>query len=97
MLDKTLDFSELQKIPEDEVVAKLTQVKGIGPWTAEMFLMFSLQRPDVFSIGDLGLRSAIAKLYKVDREDTDKVLKISKRWSPYRTLASLYLWKSLDE
>ena len=61
-----------------------------------MFLIFTLARPDIFSLGDLGLRTAIGKLYDIDREDKTKILEISKPWSPYRSTASLYLWSSLD-
>jgi len=91
-----LVLEELHILPDEAVIIALTKVKGIGRWTAEMFLIFSLGRLDTFSLGDLGLRSAVGKLYGVNREDKVKIAKISKRWSPYRSLASLYLWKSLD-
>ena len=72
-------------------------MKGIGPWTAEMFLMFSLGREDVFSYGDLGLRHAMQKIYKFKKEPTIKQMeKITSKWSPYRTYAALLLWKSID-
>ena len=91
-----LDLIKVQKLPDEQVIAELTRVKGIGRWTAEMILIFHLQRPDVFSLGDLGLRSAVAKLYKIDRNNLKKIEKISLKWKPYRSLASRYLWKSLD-
>jgi len=90
-----LVLEELHILPDEAVITALTKVKGIGPWTAEMFLIFSLGRLDTFSLGDLGLRSAVAKLYGVDREDKIKIAEISKQWSPYRSLACLYLWESI--
>lgn len=91
-----LVLEELHILPDEAVVTALTKVKGIGPWTAEMFLIFSLGRLDTFSLGDLGLRTAVGRLYGVDRNDKIKIEEISKKWSPYRSLASLYLWKSLE-
>lgn len=94
---KEVALHKLKKMSDEEVIEHLIQVKGIGRWTGEMFLMFSLQRPDVFSHGDLGLRNAIAKLYKYKQPPTTKqVEKIVQKWAPHRTLASRYLWKSLD-
>ncbi len=82
---------------DEEVIEHLIQVKGIGRWTGEMFLMFSLQRPDIFSHGDLGLRNAVAKLYDFKKPPTiQQIEKIVAKWSPHRTLASRYLWRSLD-
>lgn len=95
-LSGLVDFKKLQDKPNEEAVAELVQITGVGQWTAEMLLIFSLARPDVFSIGDLGLRSAVSKLYEVDREDRPAILAISEKWAPYRSLASRYLWKSLD-
>ena len=92
-----VDFSEIKKLPDDVVSQKLTAVKGIGPWTAEMFLMFTLGRPDVFSIGDLGIRKAISKLYNVRSGNHKKMIQIAENWRPYRSLACRYLWASLDE
>jgi len=78
-------------------IKELTKVKGIGPWTAEMFLMFTLGREDIFSHGDLGLKNAIKKLYKFKKEPTRKQIeKIVEIWKPYRTYASRILWKSLE-
>lgn len=92
----SLNLEKIKTFPDEEVIIELTKVKGIGRWTAEMILIFHLQRPDVFSLGDLGLRTAVSKLYKVDRNNLKKIAKISLAWSPYRSLASRYLWKSLD-
>ena len=94
--DKRLDFHKFPKWTNEEIIQHLVMVKGIGRWTAEMFLMFSLNRPDVFSPGDQGLKNAIRRLYGLKKEPTPKQLKkISDPWSPHRTLASRYLWKSL--
>jgi DNA-3-methyladenine glycosylase II len=91
-----LDIKDFSKHTDEEVIVALTQVKGIGQWTAEMFMMFSLNRPDVFSAGDLGLQNAIKKLYGLRRHpDKKKMDRISKTWKPHRTLAARYLWASL--
>lgn len=94
---KEVMLHKLEKMSNEEVVEYLVKVKGIGRWTAEMFLMFSLQRPDVFSHGDLGLRNAIIKLYGFKKPPTEKQIeKIVAKWSPHKTTASRYLWKSLN-
>jgi len=93
-LDEKIIIKELKKLSDEEVIIKLTELKGIGKWTAEMILIFSLQRPDVFSVGDLGLRRAIEKLYGIS--DFKEILKLSESWKPYRSLASWYLWRSLE-
>ena len=91
---KAIDLEKLTQLEDELVVAELTKLHGIGPWTAEMFLMFSLGREDVFSPGDLGLQRAIQKLYRLKKEPTkEQLLKISQKWSPYRTYACLVLWK----
>lgn len=95
---KLLRFHDLPLMEDEEVVAHLIQIKGIGRWTAEMFLMFTLGRENVFSYGDLGLRNAMKKLYKFKKEPTQKrIEKIVKKWAPYKTYASLVLWKSVDD
>jgi DNA-3-methyladenine glycosylase II len=97
MEDKTVHFTDVAKATDEEIIEMLVKVKGIGRWTAEMFLIFSLGRPDVFSFGDLGLRNAVKKLYSLRKDPLPKQLqKISSRWQPYRTCASLYLWASLN-
>ena len=88
-VNKKIDFQNLANLSEEEVIKELTKIKGIGRWTAEMFLMFSLARPDIFSAGDQGLKNAIKKYYP---KTPDPVV-----WSPYRTFACLILWKSLDQ
>ncbi len=93
----TLDFKNIHKYSDEEVIKHLLQVKGIGRWTAEMFLMFSLGREDVFSYGDQGLKNAIKHLYKLKKHPTPLLAeKISAKWKPYRSLACRYLWRSLD-
>ncbi len=97
IVEGRLDFRTFVDVSDEEVIVELTKVKGIGRWTAEMFLMFSLGRPDVFSCGDLGLQNAVKKLYRLKSHPTQKQLeKISSAWKPYRTLASRYLWASAD-
>ena len=97
VLTEGLRLDGLDKLSDELIMKELTKVKGIGPWTAEMFLMFSLGREDVFSHGDLGLRKAIKKLYKFKKEPTrSQIEKIVEKWKPYRTYASRILWKSLE-
>lgn len=96
VLSRSIDMGKVATLDNDEVRKSLIPLKGIGPWSVEMILMFSLGREDIFSIGDLGLRSAISKLYGVDRENLPEIIKISKKWEPFRTYASRYLWMSLD-
>ena len=90
-----LDFQSMNKMDDDEVIFELTKIKGIGRWTAEMFLIFTLKREDIFSVGDAGLRRAVSNLYYVNPNDIEAIEKLSLRWKPYRSYASKYLWKSL--
>jgi DNA-3-methyladenine glycosylase II len=92
----TVKIDHLNELSNEDVIKQLVKIKGVGVWTAEMFLMFTLARPDVFSIGDLGLRNAITKNYGIDKNDHAAMVELSKMWSPHRTLASLTLWASLD-
>ncbi len=97
VITKKVHLKNLHDLSDKEVIQELIKVKGIGPWTAEMFLMFSLGREDVFSYGDLGLRRAMQKLYKFKKEPTiQQMERITSKWSPYRTYAALLLWKSID-
>ncbi len=84
----------------EEIIQLLTQIKGVGQWTVEMLLMFTLGREDVFAIDDLGIQNAMVKVYKLDKTDKnqlkEQMLKISQRWKPYRTYACLHLWKWKD-
>lgn len=92
-----LDFSKLPTLPDEEVIKHLTQVKGIGVWTAQMFLMFTLKRENVLPTGDYGVQAAIKKHYKKRKLPKPQVMeKIAKCWEPYRSVACWYLWKSLD-
>ena len=93
---KEVLLEDLQRLDDKAVIAHLTRVKGIGNWTAEMFLMFCLGREDVFSCGDLGLQKAIEEIYKIKNLTKSKAERLSIRWSPYRTYASLILWRSRE-
>ncbi len=92
-----VDLTHLQNRSDEEVKTTLIQIKGIGPWSAEMFLMFALEREDIFSHGDLGLRNGLMKVYGLKNVPTQQqVIKITSKWSPYRTFASRVLWKVLE-
>jgi DNA-3-methyladenine glycosylase II len=92
-----VDFKRLPDLSDDEVIKHLTQVKGIGVWTAHMFLMFSLRRPDILPTGDYAIQMAIKKHYKKRKHPRPKDMeKIAKTWAPYRSVACWYLWQSLD-
>ena len=101
LAEKTLDgdikFKELSHADDETIIRELTKVKGIGRWTAEMFLIFTLGREDIFSFGDLGLRKRFEKLYGNRRARTQKSMEaITRQWSPYRSYASLALWHLRD-
>jgi DNA-3-methyladenine glycosylase II len=99
-IDHKLTDQKLKKLPNEEIIELLTQIKGVGQWTVEMLLMFTLGREDVFSVGDYGIQTAIKKIYKLNdsnkKELRQKLLTISKKWSPYRTYACLHLWHWRD-
>lgn len=96
--DKKLKMRSLSKMSDDEIIEHLTQVKGIGRWTAEMFLIFSLGRLDVLPTGDLGLRKGVQMAFSLSELPKPKeVEKIGMRWKPYRSVATWYLWKSLQK
>jgi DNA-3-methyladenine glycosylase II len=93
----TLELERLPELPDEEVAAQLTAIKGLGPWTADMFLMFHLRRPDILPVGDQGIRNAVKVEYRLRKlPDAKRLEKIARPWRPYRTLACLYLWSSLD-
>ncbi len=95
--DGNLVFEELRELPDGEVMARLTQVKGIGVWTAHMFLIFALRRTDVLPTGDLGIRNAIRKAYGLaELPSPGEIEAMGERWRPYCTVASWYLWRSLE-
>jgi DNA-3-methyladenine glycosylase II len=99
IIDKIITLENLPKMSDDEVFNHLIQVKGIGPWSAQMQLMFTLNRPDILPLEDVGIQNAFVKLYGLNRKHKtlkSKMLKIASAWCPYRTLACRYLWASLD-
>lgn len=99
-VEEKLSDKKLHKMSNDEVIAYLTQIKGVGRWTVEMLLMFYLGREDVFAIDDLGLQQSMIKLYRLDTADKkalrQRLLEISAKWAPYRTYACRYLWAWKD-
>lgn len=95
--ENKINFKKFDRMTDEEIILVLTEVKGIGRWTAEMFLMFCLNRPDVFSHADLGLQNAIKKWYKIDQKiQSKKYHKLVESWKPHRTIAARFLWSSLD-
>jgi DNA-3-methyladenine glycosylase II len=95
--DGLLNFAKLPEMSDEEVIEHLTQVKGVGVWTAHMFLMFTLRRPDVLPTGDYGVQAAMKKHYRKRKMPKPKDMeKIARAWSPYRSIACWYLWRSLD-
>jgi DNA-3-methyladenine glycosylase II len=95
--DGELELHRLDDLPDEEVIEQLTAVKGIGEWSAHMFLMFHLGRPDVLPVGDQGIRNAVKSEYRLRKlPDAKRLEKIARPWRPYRTLACLFLWSSLD-
>jgi DNA-3-methyladenine glycosylase II len=99
-MEQGMDFKKLDKFSNDELIAYLTQINGVGRWTVEMLLMFAMGREDVFAIDDLGIQMAMKKLYRLDDSDRkkfrEKMLKISVKWAPYRTYACVHLWRWKD-
>jgi DNA-3-methyladenine glycosylase II len=94
--DGRLQLDELEALEDELVIERLTSVKGFGRWTAEMFLMFRLHRPDVLPVGDLGIVNAIQRLYRLrKRPDAKRMLKLGEAWRPYRSVACWYLWQTL--
>ena len=90
---KEIDFNKLHKLPDREVIKELTKLKGIGEWTAEMILLHSLERPDILSYKDLGIRRGIMRLYELEELSKEEFEIYRERYSPYGTVASLYLWE----
>ena len=91
-------LDDLEHMTDDEVVTALTSVKGIGRWTAEMFLMFRLHRPDVLPVGDLGIVKAVQRAYGMRKVPSpERLTKLGEQWRPYRSVACWYLWASLDK
>lgn len=99
ILDGTVSFDSIDELSNDEIIAELTKVKGIGVWTVHMFLMFCMGRLDVLPTGDLGIKNGIAKLYELDHPPTERDVEIiaaQYNWHPYESVASWYVWQSLD-
>ena len=95
--DGELELDRLDELSDEKIIEELTAVKGIGEWSAHMFLMFHLGRPDVLPVGDQGIRNAVKTQYRLRKlPDAKRLEKLARRWRPYRTLACLYLWSSLD-
>lgn len=97
-LDGTINFRRIATASDEDAIEELIQMKGIGRWTAQMFLMFSLGRIDIFAPDDLGLRNAIHRLYEIPEKLSRAELELhAEMWRPYRTIASWYLWRSLEQ
>ena len=95
VIDKKLDFKIFKKMSNDEIISELIKIRGIGRWTAEMYLIFALGRTDVFPLGDLGLINGIKKLYDLENPTTEQILKITNNWIPYRTIGTWYIWRGV--
>ena len=99
-IERGMSPKQLSKLSNEEVIEYLTEVKGVGRWTVEMLLMFSMKREDVFAVDDLGIQQGMIKLYKLEKEPKkqlkEDMMKISRKWAPYRTYACLYLWRWKD-
>jgi DNA-3-methyladenine glycosylase II len=99
-IESGMDHKVLSKMSNEEIIEYLTKIKGVGRWTTEMLLMFTLGREDVFAADDLGIQQAMISIYKLDKMDKKKLreemLRISGKWSPYRSFACLHLWRHKD-
>jgi DNA-3-methyladenine glycosylase II len=92
-----LDFTRIRSLPDEEAHEQLLSIKGFGPWSVEMFMIFAFDRPDVFSVGDAGIRRAVCSLYTIPKHRYEsRVLKLAETWRPYRSFACRYLWGWLD-
>jgi DNA-3-methyladenine glycosylase II len=100
-IEKTLDYDELKGKPDDELIEYLVQIKGVGRWTVEMILMFSLGREDVFPKDDLGIQNGIKRMYRLEPSNKKELFaemdRVAEKWKPYRTLACMYLWRFKDD
>jgi DNA-3-methyladenine glycosylase II len=97
VLDGSLELERLDQLPDEEVISELVAVRGLGIWSAHMFLMFHLRRPDVLPVGDLGIRRAIKDRYRLDALPSPAEMeRIAEPWRPYRTIACRFLWRALD-
>ena len=97
VLSGELELERLDQLPDEEILAELTAVKGLGTWTAHMFLIFQLERPDVLATGDLGIRRAVERAYGLeDLPSADELERLAEPWRPHRSVACRLLWRSLD-
>jgi 3-methyladenine DNA glycosylase/8-oxoguanine DNA glycosylase len=97
VIARTVDLDALSAMTDEDVIASLVQVRGIGRWSAEMFLMFRLHRPDVLPVDDLGIVNAVQRVYGLRKRPTpDRIRRLGEAWRPYRSVASWYLWRTLD-
>ena len=97
VLNGELELDRLDELSDEDIAAELTAVKGLGQWSADMFLIFHLGRPDILPVGDLGIRNAAKQAYNLRKlPSPDRLKRLARPWRPYRSLASLYLWRSLD-
>ena len=96
-IDKTLDPNKWENLEDEEIISQLTKIKGIGRWTAEMYLIFNLCRPDIFPVKDIGVIRGMCKCYNLKYPITEHhAINLSKKWKPWRSVATWYLWRSLD-
>ena len=95
IVDKKLDFKIFKKMSNEDVISELIKIRGIGKWTAEMYLIFALGRMDVFPLCDLGLINGIKKLYDLENPSADEILEITNSWIPYRTIGTWYIWRGV--
>ena len=90
-------FSSIEKMSDNDAIKSLCKLYGVGIWTAEMYLIFQLLRPNIFPLGDVGLVNSMNTVYKIENSSTEKLLKISKKWEPFRTVAVWYIWRVIDD
>ena len=90
-----LNFKKFTKLEDEEIISELIKIRGIGRWTAEMYLIFGLGRKDIFPLGDLGLINGIKKIYSLNNPDISDIKNISNKWKPYRTFGTWYIWKGV--
>jgi len=98
-IKRSLEYNELKTMPDESIIEYLTQIKGVGRWTAKMVLMFPLDRPDVFPADDLGIQNTMKEFYRIDKTGkllTEDLKNIAEKWKPYRTIACKYLWEYVD-
>ena len=92
-----MDHQNLGSLSDDDIMNQLVSIKGVGPWTAQMFLMFTLNRPDIFPTGDLGVQKGFQQYFKLKELPSPKIMeKRSQKWKPHRTVASLFFWRVVD-